>query len=201
MSRRRSTGLILVQRVLRVAGEHRHPLLREDRAGVDARIDDDDARTGLADAGGERVAHPVRAGELGQVRGVGVDEGGRPGIHEVRGQQPHEAAQHDEVGGPHVDLGAQLLPPLLARLELAEGHEHGGDAEGFRVREAVGLAVGADDDDPRGEVGVRRGLEERTQVRPRSRDEDGDREHAASLPAGMCGPGRRPGQAGGSSSP
>ena len=47
----------------------------------------------------------------------------------------------------------------------------------------VGLAVGADDDDARRVVGIGRRIEQSPQIRPGARDEDGDREHAASLPA------------------
>ncbi len=72
----------LVQAVLVVAAEHGDALLREDRPGVDAVVDDDDARAGLGDAGGERVAHAVGAGELGEVRGVGVDDARRPLLDE-----------------------------------------------------------------------------------------------------------------------
>ena len=48
ISSRRSTGLMRsCRRVLVVAGEHRHALLREDRPAVDAVVDDDHARAGL----------------------------------------------------------------------------------------------------------------------------------------------------------
>ena len=72
------------RRVLVVAREDGDALLREDRAAVDAVVDDDDARAGLRDTGGERVAHAVRAGELGEVRRVGVDDARRPLVDERR---------------------------------------------------------------------------------------------------------------------
>ena len=46
-----------------------------------------------------------------------------------------------------VELGDELGAPLLARVELAPRDEERGDAVLLGVREAVGLAVGADDDD------------------------------------------------------
>ena len=118
----------LVQGVLVVAGEHRDALLREDRSGVDAVVDDDDARAGLGDVGGERVAHPVRAGELGQVGRVGVDDARRPRVDERGGQQAHESAQHDEVGLPDGELGAELGAPLIAACRTAR---HGTRNEGM----------------------------------------------------------------------
>ena len=154
----------LVQRVLGVALEHRHALLGKDRARVDAPVDDDDARAGLGDARGERVAHAVRSGELGQVGGVRVDEARRPRLDDRGGQQSHEAAEHDEIGIPHAQLAVELLAPFLARRERAEGHREGGDAELLGVREAIGLAIGADDDDARGETGNACGFEQRAEV-------------------------------------
>src|SRR5687767_9101672 len=72
----------IVQRVLVIAGKDGDALLREDRAAVDAVVDDDDARPRLRDSGGEGVAHAVRTGELGQVGRVGVDDPGRPRVHQ-----------------------------------------------------------------------------------------------------------------------
>ncbi len=37
------------------------------------------------------------------------------------GQQPHEPAQHDEVGLPDGELRAELGAPLLAGVELTHG--------------------------------------------------------------------------------
>ncbi len=51
-------------------------LLREDRAGVDAVVDDDDARAGLRDSRGERIAHAVGSRELGEIGRVGVQDPG-----------------------------------------------------------------------------------------------------------------------------
>ena len=157
----------VVQRVLVVPGQHGHALLREDRPAVDAVVDDDDARAGLRDAGRERVAHAVGAGELGQVRRVRVDDPRRPRVDERGGQQPHETAQHHEVGLPDCDLRGELGAPLLAASRTARhGTMNGRDAELLGVREALGLAVGADGDDPRRELGFGRRIEQGAQVRP-----------------------------------
>src|SRR5690606_41954102 len=64
--------------------------------------------------------------------------------------------------------------------------------EGLRMRQPVGLPVGPDGDDARREVGLLRGLEQGTEVRPAPRDEDDDAQHAASLPGRPCASHARP---------
>ncbi len=56
----------VVQGRLGVAGQHRDALLRDDRAAVDRVVDHDEARAGLVDTRGERVAHGVGAGNSGR---------------------------------------------------------------------------------------------------------------------------------------
>ena len=173
----------LVQRRLVVAGEDRDALAHDDRAAVDALVDDDDARAGLGRAGGERVAHGVRAGELGQVGGVGVDEVRRERADDTGRQQAHEAGEHDEVGRVLPDAVQQRGAPRLAVGEVAGGDDEGRDAEALRVGETRRIPVGPDGDDARGEAGLVRGREQREQVGAGPGDEHEDREHPPSLPA------------------
>ena len=56
------------------------------------------------DAGRERVAHAVRAGELGQVGRVRVDEVRRERVDDGGRHEAHEAGEHDEVGLPALHL-------------------------------------------------------------------------------------------------
>ena len=85
ISRRRSTGLMRSCRVCSSSpGSTGTRSCAMIGPRVDAVVDDDDARAGLRDAGGERVAHAVGAGELGQVGGVRVDDARRPRVDDAR---------------------------------------------------------------------------------------------------------------------
>ena len=86
-----------VQRLRRVAREDGDPLLREDRAAVDALVDEVHGRAGFADAGGELFLDGVRAGERRQERGVDVDDRVREAVEEVDRQQVHVAGEHDDA--------------------------------------------------------------------------------------------------------
>ena len=94
----------LVEGLLVVAVEHRDGLLREDRAGVGARVDQVHRAAGDPDAVGERVPHGVRAGERRQQGGVGVEDPLREGLEDRRAEDPHEP-------GAHQPVRAQLLQP------------------------------------------------------------------------------------------
>ncbi len=62
-----------VERVRGVARLDRDPLLRDDRAGVHAVVQEVDCDAGFLSAGRERLADCVEAGEGRQERGVDVD--------------------------------------------------------------------------------------------------------------------------------
>ena len=61
----------LLERLARRDGDG---FLGEDRAGVDALVDQMDCHPGLLDSGGERILDRMRARELRQQRGVDVDD-------------------------------------------------------------------------------------------------------------------------------
>ena len=86
-----------MQRLGRVARQHRHALLREHRPGVDALVDEMHRGPGLGRAGGERVLDGVRPGEGGQQRRVDVDDPAREALEEARPQQVHVAGADDEL--------------------------------------------------------------------------------------------------------
>ena len=67
----------LVQRLDGVAGQDRHRLLGQDRAGVDLERRDVHRAAGDLDAGGQRVLDRVPARERGQQRRMGVEDPAR----------------------------------------------------------------------------------------------------------------------------
>ena len=150
----------VVQGCLVIVPQDGDALLGEDRAGIDAIVDDDDARAGLRDSCGECVAHAMSSGELREIGRVGVHDPGRPFVHQGRGQQSHEAAQHHEVRLPHGELGTELGAPLLAGVELHPRDHERRDAVVLGMRETLGFAIGADDDHAGGVVGIGRCIQE-----------------------------------------
>ena len=72
-------------------------------------VDAVDRHPGGRHAGGQRVAHRVRAGEVGQQRGMGVDD--PEAADHGRRQHPHEAGQHDQVRLPLGQRGRDLRVP------------------------------------------------------------------------------------------
>src|SRR3954465_10556478 len=91
----------LPDRLARLDG---HQLRAEDRAGVDALVDEVDGDARHRDAGGEGVVYRVRARELRQEGGVDVDDAIGETVEERLRQQVHVAGEHDE-------LDALLLEP------------------------------------------------------------------------------------------
>ena len=193
MSSSRSTGLMRSWRVrLGVAGQDRHPALAQDRTGVDPVVDDDDARARLGDPGREGVAHPVGAGELGQVGGVGVDDRRAVGLDDLRGQQLHETRQDHHVRAPTRAAGRAVRRPRPRAVgERGERHHEAGDAVLLGVGEAVGLPVGTDRDDPGRELRVFGGVEKCAEVGSASGDEHDQAEHRPSLPVAASAESRR----------
>ena len=127
---------------------------------------------------------PCAPGNSGRYAGWVLTMRGDHASTSVGGQQPHEPAQHDEVGLPDGELGAELGAPLLAAVEL---RRHGTMNDGMPYSSAC-AKPSASRSAPtttiaRREVGIGRRIEQSPQIRPGARDEDGDREHPPSLPA------------------
>ena len=154
-----------------VAREHGHPALGDYRSGIHPVVDDDDARAGLGDAGGQGVPHAVHTREFGEVRRVGVDQVGAEGRDHPRWQQFHKAAEDHEIRLPDTDLLQHCIAPALPVLEARECRGEGGDAVGLRMLESVGIPIRSDRNDACRELGVFRGLEKRAQVRPSAGDQ------------------------------
>ena len=72
--------------------------------------------------------------------------------------------------------------PHASRIVRRERHGEGRDAELLAEREPVGVAVGADGDDARRELGVFGGFEQGAEVGSRARDEHDELQHPSSLP-------------------
>ena len=86
------------QSVGRVAGFHRHAGLAEDRAAVEFRRDQMHRRPGLRIACGERAGMGVQPRIFRQQRGVDVQHPSAETRHELRGQDPHEPGEAQDVG-------------------------------------------------------------------------------------------------------
>src|SRR5436305_2990742 len=88
----------------RLARLERELLLAQDRAGVEALVDEVDRDARGLHIGCERLLDRVRAREVRQERGVNVDDAFREAIEERLRQEVHVAREHDE-------LDAVLLEP------------------------------------------------------------------------------------------
>src|SRR5918993_1367334 len=115
------------QCVFRVARQHRHRGLRDDRTGVELGHDVVHAAAVDAHAGFERATVGVQALEKRQKRRVDVDHPSLPTLDQPRSQHAHETRKTQDVG----------LMSRERRVEVA--------LEGFAVR--VGLVVDAMDGD------------------------------------------------------
>ena len=86
------------ERVVVVAGQDGHGRLRDDRAGVGARVDQVHGAAGDARSVRERLRLRVDPRERGQERRVDVEHAVRERVEEGRTEQPHEARERDEMG-------------------------------------------------------------------------------------------------------
>lgn len=79
-------------------------------------------------------------------------------------QEPHETREHHEIGLPLADPLEQRRTPLGAAAVVRVRHGEGRDSELRGVGEAVGVAIGSDGHDARGEALVGLRLEKGTEV-------------------------------------
>ena len=168
-----------VERRRGVAGRDADLLLQDDRARVDALVQEVHGHAGLLDARRERFLDCVRTREVRQEGRMDVDGG-----------EAREEDWSEEVHVPGADdeLGAVLAEPVghrrvarLARGVVGKLERPGGHAGRSRAFERGRLPDVRRDGDDR-QVGV----EERLQVRAASRDEDAD--HASSVHTTPPGP-------------
>jgi hypothetical protein len=165
---RRSTTLMRSWSVSSVSSfSTAHGVLVDDRARVDARIDEVTRRAGHGDAVGERVAHRMRAGEGGQQGRVGVDDRVLPEGHWA--EQLHKACRDDEGGRMGRDVLRESGVPVRARREVRDAANKGGYAGRLRPRlpESSG-AIGSDSRDPDAIAEIGAGVDERLEQRARS---------------------------------
>ena len=87
----------LSQRLDGVAGEHRHALARDHRAGIDSAVDEVDGRRRRRRARREHVLERMGARELRQRGRVHIDDTLREPCEERRPQQVHVAGADDEL--------------------------------------------------------------------------------------------------------
>jgi hypothetical protein len=130
-----------------------------------------DADAGHLDAMVERLLDGIEPGERREQRGVDVDHPVAESGHELRRQQLHVARQHDQVdpqiGHPIADRAVSRLAIVVVR--ALEDRRLDPRAASSLERHRVGV-VGAhgDDLDPAAPVHP---VQDRLQVRPRSRGE------------------------------
>src|SRR4051812_44051222 len=149
-------------------------LLGDDRARVDALVDEVDRDPGDLNPVLQGLLHRPQPGERRQQRRVDVDHPASEAPHEVVRQDLHESGQDDQVDPLRLEPVAQQRIALAPRGELV-GHEHPGLYPGLtrslerrRVRPVRG---DRHDLDPLAPVDrVEQGLE----VRPLSGDHDRD---------------------------
>src|SRR5215475_9286641 len=155
---------------------HGHRALHYDGAGVGLGNHEMHGRAGNLHARLQRLAMRVEARERRQQRGMDVEHPAIPALHELGREQPHEAAQTNQLDA--------MLPELLLqhRLEraavLAERlalDDLGRDAAGFGALEAGGLrTVGNHHGDFGWIVLGSCGFDQRGHVRSAPGDQDGD---------------------------
>jgi uncharacterized membrane protein YbaN (DUF454 family) len=81
-----------------VARQDRNAGLSKDRAGIEFGGDQMDRGAGLGIARVERALMGVQAGIFRQERGVDIQHPAREKLHEIRGQDAHEAGKAEDVG-------------------------------------------------------------------------------------------------------
>ena len=122
--------------------------LRDDRPGVDARVDQVHGAPVTLHAGGQRVAHGVRAGERRQQRRVGVDQPAAERLEDRRADELHEAGRDDQVRLVRGELGGQRAVPGGAVGMVGERRRRRSAGRGAAARSRPAASpVGADGDD------------------------------------------------------
>src|SRR3990172_345557 len=112
------------QRLLRVVVAHLHRLLQEDGAAVRALVDEVDRAPGDLRPVLQDVLVGVGPGEGRQQGGMYVDHALRELREECRGDEAHEAGEHDEVHALLLERRHDLRLELLARLPAVVDHRH-----------------------------------------------------------------------------
>src|SRR5581483_11878086 len=159
------------QRLGRVARQHRHAFLRDDRAGVEIRRDDVHGRAGLSHTGREGALDGVHSAREGrEQRRVDVDDPAAEGVEQWRGVDAVVAGVDDELdavreeevahGGVTLIDGSKRSLRQLAERNAALASEsraaarrpvrgHGDDVEAALDQVAkVRTAAGHADSDP-----------------------------------------------------
>src|SRR4051794_37882334 len=160
-------------------------LLKDDRAAVDVLVDEMHGNSGNLHAVVDRLLDRAETREGRQQRRMHVHDLVRKAPDEPRREQLHEAGQHHEPGAaaldPVAEDGVALGPVAVVLLR----EDRSLDARGTRPLESARVgAVRADAGDLH--VLAMEGVDQRLEVAPLARDEDGDREAHAAIAAG-CG--------------
>ena len=149
----------LVERLGRVVLLDGDGLLGEDRAAVHSFVHEVDGDAGLRHARGKRLPDGVEARERRQKRRVDVDR--REPLEEDGREELHVARAHHDLDALRAEPLGHRQVALLARAEVLQLKDGGGDAGALRALEGPhpGLVRG---DCEHGQPSV----EERLQVRP-----------------------------------
>ncbi len=154
----------LRQRLLVVAVEHRHGLLRHHRPAVQAGVHQEDGAAGDLHAVGERVPDPVHAGEGRQQGRVGVDAPAGELLEERRPEQLHESGGDDQVGPQaSAGLGERLVPARALGVVANPAHERRDPGSLGAAERPRAVPVSADRDDVRPERAGLAGIDEMLQ--------------------------------------
>ena len=162
-------------------------LLQDNRPRVDPLVDQVHGHPGDRHPVRERLADRVEARERGKQRRMHVDDPVAKPAHELRGQELHVAGEDDQVDIP---LGQPVRDRGVARgpVRMPGALEHPGldpGLPGTLQRRSLRLVRGhAGNLDP---IPAVQPVENRLQVGPRARREDGDRERAGAAAAGPGG--------------
>jgi hypothetical protein len=152
----------LVQGVLRVIVLDCHGELRDDRPGVDARVDEVDGRPRDLHTVGEGITDPVCSGKRREQRWMGVDDAQGEAVHEFRSENPHEARRDDPVRVVLSNLFGEGAIPRLPIGEVLGRDDEGLHPGGTRPVEDSGIGtIGSDcrDLDAATDIGEDEGVE------------------------------------------
>src|SRR4051812_25979913 len=157
--------------------------LEDDRAGVDALVDEMDGHARDLDAGLQRLLDGVDACEGRQQRRVDIDDRVREARNEAGRQQLHKPRQHDQLGAERLDPVRQRCVALRTVGVVGRREHRGLDAGGARPLQTPGLRPIRAHPDDLDVVPVQR-VDQRLQVAALARDENHDWEaHAATAAA------------------
>jgi nitronate monooxygenase len=164
----------LLQRGAVAIGRDGNLALHDCRTGIDPLVDEVDGDPGHLDPRRERLPDRVEAGEGGQQRRVDIDDATPEAGDELRAEQLHVAGERDKVGAERLDPVADRVIARRPVGVLVTWEDRSLDPGRPRPLQRPRRRLVRADPDHLDPLTTVQPVEDRLQVRPRSRGQDDD---------------------------